>query len=70
MTVEMSRLDSRTSDFWQKLTELQNRDTQSDNRVITVVNEIIDAVRTRGDAAVLDYTARFDSLPVESVSTR
>jgi histidinol dehydrogenase len=68
MTVEISRLDSRTSDFWQKMTELQDRDTESDNRVTTVVDEIIDAVRTRGDAAVLDYTARFDSLPVESVS--
>jgi histidinol dehydrogenase len=68
MTVEINRLNSQASDFWQQLNVLQDRDTESDNRVITTVNTIIDAVRSRGDAAVLEYTARFDSLQAGSVS--
>lgn len=31
------------------------------------VAEILEAVRTRGDAAVLEYTARFDALPATSM---
>ena len=68
MTVDIIRLNSQTLDFWQQLDDLQDRDTESDNRVITTVNNIIDAVRSRGDAAVLEYTARFDSLQARSVS--
>ena len=68
MTVDIIRLNSQASDFWQQLDNLQDRDTESDNRVITTVNNIIDAVRSRGDAAVLEYTARFDSLQARSVS--
>ena len=68
MTVEIKRLDSQASDFWQELKELQNRDTESDGSVMTRVNNIINAVRTRGDAALLEFTAEFDSLPAESVS--
>jgi histidinol dehydrogenase len=68
MTVDIIRLNSRASDFWQQLDDLQNRDTESDDRVIATVNNIIDAVRSRGDAAVLEYTARFDSLQARSVS--
>jgi histidinol dehydrogenase len=68
MAVEIKRLRSQTPDFWQKLKELQNRDTESDSRVTSTVNDIINAVRTRGDQAVLEFTAEFDSLKVETVS--
>jgi len=68
MTVEIKRLNSQTPDFWQQLKELQNRDTESDGGVMTRVNNIINAVRTRGDAALLEFTAEFDSLPADSVS--
>jgi len=68
MTVEIKRLDSQASDFWQELEELQNRDTESDDSVMTRVNHIIDAVRTRGDTALLEFTAEFDSLQAKSVS--
>jgi histidinol dehydrogenase len=68
MTVEIKRLNSQAADFWQELEALQNRDTESDGGVMTRVNNIINAVRTRGDAALLEFTAEFDSLPADSVS--
>jgi len=68
MTVEIKRLNSQAPDFRQQLRDLQNRDTESDGAVMTRVNNIINAVRTRGDAALLEFTAEFDSLPADSVS--
>jgi histidinol dehydrogenase len=68
MTVEIKRLNSQAPDFRQQLRDLQNRDTESDGGVMTRVNNIIDAVRTRGDAALLEFTAEFDSLSADSVS--
>ena len=68
MTVEIKRLNSQASNFWQQLKQLQNRDTESDGGVMSRVNNIINAVRTRGDAALLEFTAEFDSLPADSVS--
>ena len=45
------------------------RDESADDPVVREqVQEIIAAVRERGDAAVLEYTARFDDLRAESVS--
>ena len=67
MTVEIKRLNSQAPDFRQELRDLQNRDTESDGGVMTRVNNIINAVRTRGDAALLEFTAEFDSLSADSV---
>ena len=40
----------------------------SDDKVNTIVREILAAVRERGDAAVLEYTNRFDRMNVSSMA--
>ncbi len=68
MPIEIKRLKSQSADFWQALRELQTRESESDEAVLQSVNEIIKAVRTRGDAALIELTARFDGLQVDSMS--
>lgn len=45
--------------------ELINRAEESRRNVVSVVEEILDAVKERGDAAVLDYCERFDGVRPE-----
>ncbi len=68
MPIEIKRLNSQSADFWQALKELQARESESDEAVLKSVNEIIKAVRTRGDAALIELTARFDGWQVDSMS--
>ncbi|MDR0903686.1 MAG: histidinol dehydrogenase, partial [Ruminococcus sp.] len=42
------------------LKSVRDRGVQTDKEVTAVVAEIIEAVRTRGDAAVNEYTEKFD----------
>jgi len=48
------------ADYEEALRELRHRGDDDLARVEAVVREILDAVRERGDEAVLDYTERFD----------
>ncbi len=66
--VEVRRLDAGAADFWKQLETLIAWDGVSDGAVNNIVNEIIDEVRARGDAAVIEYTNRFDRMNVESFS--
>ena len=68
MPIEIKRLNSQSADFWQALKELQTRESESDEAVLQRVNEIIKAVRTRGDAALIELTARFDGWQAGSIS--
>ena len=68
MPIEIKRLNSQSADFWQTLKELQTRESESDEAVLQSVNEIIKAVRTRGDAALIELTARFDGWQAGSMS--
>jgi len=68
MPIEIRRLNSQSADFWQALKELQTRESESDEAVLQSVNEIIKAVRTRGDEALIEFTAMFDGLQVDSMS--
>lgn len=56
------RLDTASTDFWPALDRLLARGEAADLQVETVVRDIIAQVRARGDAALLEYTARFDHL--------
>lgn len=56
------RLDTASTDFWPALDRLLARGEAADLQVETVVRDIIAQVRARGDAALLEYTARFDQL--------
>ncbi len=53
MNIEIKRLNSQSADFWQKLEELQAWDTASDDVLLKTVTDIIDSVRSRGDAALI-----------------
>ena len=63
---ELQRLDSRAADFDAALDRLLDRQTAQDQAVDATVAEIIERIRSQGDAALLDYTARFDRLQAET----
>lgn len=56
----IARLDASEADFSAQLDELLAWDSVSDTKVADIVAEIIAAVKQRGDAAVIEYTNRFD----------
>ena len=51
--MEIRRLDSQDQNFKQQLRDLLAFEAVSDNAVFATVNEILQAVRSRGDAALL-----------------
>ncbi|MBE9516334.1 MAG: histidinol dehydrogenase [Proteobacteria bacterium] len=60
----------RTSDsrFEADFTDLLNRSHGEDQNVSDVVRDIVAAVRSRGDEALLEYTKKFDQLSVATVA--
>ena len=56
----ITRLDSGDADFEARLRQLLDRAPEADLQVTAQVAEIIAGVRARGDAALLEYTNRFD----------
>ncbi|GAB1263734.1 histidinol dehydrogenase [Aurantivibrio infirmus] len=61
-------LDTTDSAFEESLTRLLSFPAAEEGNVEQVVKEIIHDVRQRGDAAVIEYTNRFDRLSVSSLS--
>ena len=57
---EINRLNSQHAGFEVALERLLDWDQTTDPAVESVVREVIDDVRVRGDAAIIDYTQRFD----------
>jgi len=57
---EIRRLSTADSDFDTQLAALLAWESVSDAQVQETVDTIIQAIRERGDAALLDYTTRFD----------
>jgi histidinol dehydrogenase len=66
--IPMTRLDSAQADFRSALDTLLAFSSETDARVSDAVGEILGAVRSRGDTAVLEYTARFDRLNAASMA--
>ena len=62
------RLDSSQADFDVRLTELLAFENAQDPAVDAAVTAILADVKARRDAALLDYTRRFDRLDVKSSS--
>ncbi|TVR62843.1 MAG: histidinol dehydrogenase [Candidatus Competibacteraceae bacterium] len=58
------RLDTADADFWPRLEALTAWEGVADEALTTTVREILARVRARGDAALLEYTRRFDRLDV------
>ncbi len=68
MTTQIARLDSSAADFSPRLDRLLAFSADTDAAVQSAVAEILAAVRRRGDAAVLEYTARFDRLTAKGMA--
>ncbi|MEH6493642.1 histidinol dehydrogenase [Halopseudomonas sp.] len=66
--LKIARLNANQSDFSQHLDALLAWEGVSDKAVNDRVEEIIAAVRERGDAALVEYTGRFDGLQVSSMA--
>ncbi len=65
--VAIQRLDSRSEDFSQQLKSLLAFEGAQDDKVEQTVIAILAEVKARGDAAVVEYTNRFDRLSAASM---
>ncbi len=65
---EIARLSTLDVDFRARLARLTAFDAAQDDSVDQTVAEILAAVKSRGDAAVLEYTARFDGVSAASLA--
>lgn len=62
----IARLDAGQADFDARLEALTAWDASLDAGVMDVVNRILEDVLGRGDAALVEYTRRFDGLEAET----
>lgn len=66
--IAIRRLNAADQDFAQHLDHLLSWESVSDDAVNQRVLEIIKAVRERGDAALVEFTQKFDGLQVASMA--
>ncbi|HWV15614.1 MAG TPA: histidinol dehydrogenase [Cellvibrio sp.] len=64
----IARLDAEQPGFAERLDNLLAWESVSDTRVAAVVDDILHQVKTRGDAAVLEFSNRFDRRDAQSIS--
>jgi len=67
--LDITRLNIEDADFWSRLETLVAWDGLAEHTVVDTVREIIQQVRESGDAALLDYTRRFDRLSADVMDT-
>ena len=63
MAVHIRKLDSTDANFKEQLHTLLAFEAATDDAIETAVAKILADVKARGDAAVLEYTNRFDRIP-------
>jgi len=68
INLSIRRLSSTEPKFWFQLEELLTWEESSTREIQQVVQSILEAVRSRGDEALLEYTKRFDRLSVEQAA--
>ena len=66
--INIKRLKTTDADFKQRLDALLAFEGAQDDNIDNVVNNILKDVKTRGDAAVIEYTNRFDRLSAKSMA--
>jgi histidinol dehydrogenase len=66
--MNIKRLSTADTDFWPQLDALLAWESVSDDKVNDIVKEIIAAIRSRGDSALVEYTNRFDRMSVASMA--
>jgi histidinol dehydrogenase len=67
-SLTLRRLDSTAPDFDRELAALIAFESAQDPQIDATVAQIVAAVRARGDAAVLEYTAKFDRVAAPTVA--
>ncbi|MEQ1775719.1 MAG: histidinol dehydrogenase, partial [Burkholderiales bacterium] len=65
----MRRFSSRDADFDARLSALLAFESAQDPQIDATVAEILADVKARGDAAVIEYTQRFDRLGMTGAKT-
>jgi histidinol dehydrogenase len=68
MKANIRRLNTVAADFEAQFQALQHWSAETDAAIETRVAEIIADVRARGDAALLELTARFDGVQAASMA--
>ncbi len=63
-------LERASADFEERFSAFLSTKREVSDDVNAVVKSIIDDVRTRGDAALIEYSARFDKVDLDTVSLR
>ena len=66
--MQIRRMSTAQADFEKAFSELVAVDASVDPEITRRAEAIVEDVRARGDAAVLEYTERFDRLPAKSMS--
>ncbi len=66
--VAVTRLSTQDADFWTQLDALLAWEGVSDEQVNQTVKDILHQVKTRGDAAVVEFTNRFDRMSVAAMA--
>jgi len=65
--MKIKRLNSSDANFWQELDSLLAWESVSDQAVNDTVTGIIADIRSRGDAALVEYTNRFDRMSTTDI---
>ncbi|MDP5008624.1 MAG: histidinol dehydrogenase, partial [Glaciimonas sp.] len=66
MTIVIRKLNTDDADFSAQLSAVLAFDASEDASIDQAAAQILADVKTRGDAAVLEYTQRFDRLRVDN----
>jgi len=67
-SLSVRRLSANNADFSADLTALTAWSAVADHALDATVRDILDQVRSRGDSALVDFTAKFDRFPVSSMA--
>ncbi|MDB5909600.1 MAG: hisD [Massilia sp.] len=68
MSIQIRKLDSSQPDFKRKLDTLLAFEASTDDAIESAVAGILRDVKSRGDAAVLEYTRRFDRIQASGMA--
>lgn len=68
MSLQIRKLSTQSSDFQSQLSEVLAFDSNEDQAIETAAMTILADVKARGDAAVIEYTNRFDRLDAQNMS--
>jgi histidinol dehydrogenase len=66
--LQPQRLSFKETDFWDRLKQLLAWESTAEETIFQKVKAILHDVKTNGDAAVLEYTNRFDRRKLSSIS--